>query len=263
MLVSIGVFAFSEFPGRIQFTDQPFPKLQTIGSYAFRDVLGTLSRIELIDQRELNTVNEHAFRGYQGSLSMTGDMPKLDTIGYAAFHSAGKRADAEQVEQVVSLKDLPVLRRVIQSAFNGFGGKLTFDGRFPKLEHIGERAFYGLTGDVSFKLLFGAPALQCMGPEAFSATSWTRNMVLKGEFPCLLHDEHKNGGTFFKATNFNAGAAIFKDFRKVSIFPFSNAIKAGVKNCSPDMRGWCYETTASCTALQGFASRSQCAFADR
>ena len=278
MLVSIGSSAFQGFPGVIQFTNQPFPKLQIIRSWAFnlairKSSAGTFnvsnvdpnhsrSKIELIDQRELKAIKDEAFEGYYGALTMSGDTPKLELIDYKAF-SNRHNLEFEDLaaEQVITLTDLPSLKKLTKHAFYDFIGNFSLSGSFPKLESIGKEAFYGLKGrSVSFQLNRGAPALQCIGPDAFSDTAWTAGMALKGDFPCLLHfqkPDYYNGG-YIHVAAYNVGEDIFNDF---SMQDYN--ISAGVKNCLPDTSGWCYETEGSCNSLQGFAHHSQCLLRDR
>jgi len=274
VLVSIGADAFRGFPGVVQFTNQPFPKLQIIGRWAFYlairkssagkfsvDQNHARSVIELIDQRELKAVKDNVFFGYHGALTMTGDMPKLESIGVDAFgNKFSLELEDGAVEQVVILNDLPSLKRVKKSAFYGYLGNLTFSGSFPKLESIGELAFYGVKGrSVSFQLNRGAPALQCIGPKAFSDTTWTAGMALKGDFPCLLLSAKPafDPYNFLQTARYNAGEDIFKNFS------MQDHVNAGVKNCLPGTDGWCYETEASCNSIQGFAHPSQCLLQDR
>lgn len=117
LLVEIGPYAFAHFRGKIRFANNPFPALQSIESGAFEGCRFRSSRVELINQLHLKTLKEKAFLNYAGSVVLKGKLPQLESVAFEAFHYADglrslQQGDGVTVEQVVMLKDLPLLRHV-------------------------------------------------------------------------------------------------------------------------------------------------------
>lgn len=110
VLVEIGSYAFSLFPGRLRFVNQPFPRLMQIGMKAFKGCHETC-RVDLIDQQELKTVQRAAFQDYEGSYTLKGGMPKLETLGVDAFRVSNGLPSTNGA-QIVILKDLPSLKKI-------------------------------------------------------------------------------------------------------------------------------------------------------
>lgn len=259
VLVEIERSAFHDFTGRIQFTDSPFPALQSIGTKAFEACLSFESRVELTNQLDLTTLHEMVFRNYNGAVVLSGNLPKLEVLGFQAFQTLEKSQLHEGVPQVVDLEDLPSLKFIGKNVFENFLGNVTVRGKFPSLEFIGEEAFRNVRGSsVSFKLPFGAPALQCVGPRAFGSTQWgtqleTTAFVMIGDFPCLFAQDRAQGNT---RTTFNAGDDIFNSLDG----PHGVEFNMGVYQCKPGETKWCTETDAVCRSIHGFADDEYCKY---
>ena len=253
VLVEIAASAFQDFAGRIQFTENPFPALQSIGAKAFSGCSSFKSMIELMNQPELKTLHEMVFEEYGGGVVLSGALPKLEVIGFEAFRGfflEGSKLHAD-VAQAVILKDLPLLKRIGKNAFKNFLGNVSVQTDFPSLEFIGEAAFSNVQGSsVSFELPFGAPALRCVGPRAFGLTQWGGQFVMAGDFPCLLAQDRVEGS---EDMTFNAGDDMFEN--SVDIF-----VDMAVHQCKPGGIGWCTETEAACNSIHGFANIEYCAY---
>ena len=256
MLVEIESSAFQDFTGRIQFKDSPFPALQSIGRKAFTGCSSPNSRVELTNQRELKTLHEKIFDEYDGSVVLSGDLPKLEVIGFEAFRGSSQRGSKlhADVVQAVILKDLPLLKRIGKNAFKNFLGNVSVQSEFPSLEFIGEAAFNNMRGSsVSFQMPFGAPALQCVGPRAFGSTQWGEEFHMLGDFPCLLAQDHVAGR---EDMTFNARDDIFNSFDDTSLL----AVDMAVHQCRPGDSKWCTETEVPCSSIHGFADDEYCAY---
>eukprot|EP00729_Bicosta_minor_P009053 gene9053-11123_t len=249
VLVEISTSAFVHAKN-IQFKNQPFPALQSIGFHAFHRCSST-SIVELINQQELELVGQGAFSDFEG---------------FASFHFSLYRGT--KVKQAVVLKDLPLLKRISSEAFYNFGGNITIEGVFPALEVIGAEAFRTLDSlHISINIPFGLPALQCMGPRAFALTDWQGRLAIKGDFPCLQSaapeetDTDDDTGDY---SAYNVGEKVFKQsslFSPLTIAKYNFRVKMNVNGCKPGAIDWCTETKAVCNTIHGFASKAKC-FAD-
>lgn len=138
---------------------------------------------------------------------------------------------------------------------------MTVEGSFPSLEHIGGYAFRDLQGtSLSINLPFGAPALRCLGPDAFAVTKWQPQLTLKGDFPCLLAAVHKDRANDAGAFGtFNAFDDIFGGLAA----PLSTEnVMLSVKDCKPGTAAQCVETIAHCNSVHGFAESDHCEYND-
>eukprot|EP00729_Bicosta_minor_P022438 gene22438-biopygen31389 len=145
LLKSIGEDAFRSVVGKLTFTGE-YPALETIGTYAFGSADNAPgSSIALAGLQSLKSIERHAFDSFGGTLSLTGEYPALERIGYMAFSSAGN------VNSVIRFAGLLSLKSIGESAggpnvFNSFKGQLTVSGEYPNYEGC-TRVGYGMNPD--------------------------------------------------------------------------------------------------------------------
>ena len=225
---------------------------------AFQGCSNPKSTVTLIDMDELELVEERAFYNYKGSVLMRGRMPLLESIGVEAFAlvpTEENRIFKPQGFSTVEVKDLPLLKRVGEHAFDHFkDGNFAFEGTFPRLESIGTSAFANIKGSGSvrsFKLLTGAAALQCIGPGAFANTSWgIGSPRLSGGYPCLMLVDATATATATRTAYNVATYNVFENIVRNATLGFLGEFR---------MIG----NHGICNSIQGFAHPAHCAHANR
>ena len=129
----------------------------------------------------------YVFNGFNATVTLKGDFPKLEKIGPGAFHwaSPGWYGGMGGVGHVVEFKQgLPQLISIGPYAFKDLPGTVALQGDFPLLERIDSDAFSGVGGAgsvVEFKQ--GLPQLKIISSFVFA--SFPGTIVLQGEYPKL------------------------------------------------------------------------------
>ena len=113
----------------------------------------------LFDLVHLVDIGARAFMCFKGVVVLAGLLPALRTIRPQAFQGANARTSSI----VFPAAGLPSLSFVGWSSFEGFRGRITIQGRFPRLTTVGPKAFF-YAGDAGSTVAFteGLPVLQAI-----------------------------------------------------------------------------------------------------
>lgn len=143
--------------------------------------------VDLSDlESRLLSIDDGAFRGFSGSLTMDGDFSKLTFIGEEAFCAdcGGTRGATDMGGWKVNFADLLSLVTIEKFAFNDFGGNLSITVSSPFLAYVGEKAFNEAGNPKSSTVEILEPGLlKHVGKQAFYALK--AKLTLAGETPYL------------------------------------------------------------------------------
>ena len=180
MLKTITDSAFRGFTGTLTMLGE-FPKLETIGEYAFA---GTVESgggsVNLTGLSALTTIGPYAFFASAGKLTISGIVPSLATIGKSAFEGNGRS------DNIVNLTGLSALTTIGPFAFFVYTGTLIISGIVPSLATIGEGAFdaHAVSGSLdNIVNLTGLSALTTIGP--FAIHYFRGTLTISGIVPLL------------------------------------------------------------------------------
>eukprot|EP00729_Bicosta_minor_P008133 gene8133-2554_t len=202
-LVSIESSTFDAFEGTLTLSGEA-PRLKRVGKSAFENMISQnferskASSISLNSLSELKVVDEKAFYGFLGKITLSGKVNKLTIVGDEAFASDRRAAMDRRFElragSSISFEGLANLERVGKRAFGGgyepncgYKGYLNFTGSPSKMSIIDEYAFARLSS-ASTIALTGLRRLEEIHERAFSETQAkieisgeVKNLAILGE----------------------------------------------------------------------------------
>jgi hypothetical protein len=150
-----------------------FADVTVIPPYTFNEYDGDIT---LTGLPCLRTIRNNAFRQMTGKLSVTGEYPRLGSIGTTAFYLG-------QSDSLVHFTNVLSLATIGSSAFDTCKGELLLEGPLPALQEVGNAAFYKIASTTSRVVLRSLPMLQTIGQGAF--LNYKGVLELSGPFNAL------------------------------------------------------------------------------
>lgn len=261
-LTGIGENAFGNhgFKGTIIFQGK-FPKLTTIGRYAFINKPQPTSLIDLkgADFPLLEIIPEYAFGSFSGTIRISGRFASLKEIGRSAFGGAGN------ADSFINLGGLPALTSVGLFAFDAFEGLLTIDcDDCELLTEIDGYAFRSVSNAASRISFTGLAQLQKIGEYAFQNYKGILNL----QFDAIDHFNSFAVGinAFSGTSNTKSGVQLPYDFALLEDAlekdGFGGYVFIGNGTSTTSTTTTRTSTTATTTTTTTYPAGSECSVAD-